>query len=169
MSVSERPAFIRLHSRARSVQIGNPAMKPKPAIDPLAAFPDSKRQPTDADLETALGRSFGSFADVLSGVARAHPDAITAWQYSNQAGWYRISILKKRRLFYLVPKQGDFRLSLIVGGKAIASLKQGPHAAELERRLKTAKRYPEGTAFEFGPIDCDAALVLAMIEAKLAR
>lgn len=144
-------------------------MKSKPTLDPAAAFPDAQRKPTDDELKTVLGPAFASLEPVLASVAKTCPAATVAWQFSNQAGWYRVAVLKKRRLFYLVPKRGEFRLSLILGGKAIASLQEGPRARATERLLKTAKRYPEGTAFEFTAASCDAALIAAMLTAKLAH
>lgn len=144
-------------------------MKTRSSLDPVAAFPDVKQKPTDEDLKTSLGPAFAPVDQVFATLQDACPKATHAWQYSNQAGWYRVALLKKRRLFYLVPKRGDFRLSLILGGKAIAALNAGDHAHAIERLLETAKRYPEGTAFEFTHRSIDPKLIEAMIAAKLAH
>jgi hypothetical protein len=144
-------------------------MTPASPLDPLAAFPDPAESPQDADLKVALGRAFTPVARILSDLAAAYPRATAGWQYSKQAGWYRVALLQKRRLFYLVPKRGGFRVSLILGGKAIAALKAGPHAARIVGLLTTAKRYPEGTAFTFDEQRCDPGLVAALIAAKLAH
>lgn len=144
-------------------------MKTPPVVDPAAAFPDQSSPPVDDDLKSALGAAFAPIAEVFAHVRIAFPPATAAWQYSGQAGWYRVAILKKRRLFYLVPKRGDFRLSLILGRKAIAALEAGPHAREIAALLKTAKRYPEGTAFSFDRTSCEPAVVAALLDAKLAR
>jgi len=40
-------------------------------------------------------------------------------------GWHLIYSRKKRRLFYLIPTRGDFRLSPDPRGKAIAALQAG--------------------------------------------
>lgn len=144
-------------------------MKSKSTLDPAAAFPDANQAPVDAQLKPALGAAFQPLGEVFAAAAKLCPDATAAWQFSKQAGWYRVALRKKRRLFYLVPKRGDFRLSLILGGKAIASLKDSPQSRAVVRLLKTAKRYPEGTAFEFNATSCDTALITAMLTAKLAH
>lgn len=139
----------------------------KPAPDPTAAFPDADATPNDRDLAKTLGTAFAPLEKVFAWVAKTHPEATVNWQYSGQAGWYRMAVLKKRRLFYLVPKQGNFRLSLILGGKAIESLKSGKRSAQIATLLKTAKKYPEGTALDFDSASCDAALIADLITAKL--
>lgn len=144
-------------------------MKTKPVVAPDAAFPDSSNPPDDSLLKKALGTSFPPVAEILAHVHRAFPSATVAWQYSQQAGWYRVAVLKKRRLFYLIPKRGNFQVMLILGRKAIAALEAGPRASEIAALLKTAKRYPEGTAFSFDRTSCDPSLVAALLDAKLAR
>lgn len=141
--------------------------KNPPAL--AAAFPEPEREPNDAALRAALGSSFAVLEPVLAAAEQTCPEATYSWQFSKQAGWYRVALRKKRRLFYLVPKRGDFRLSLILGGKALASLAEGPQARAVERLLKTAKRYPEGTAFEFDAKSCHAAVFAALLAAKLAH
>jgi len=64
-------------------------------------------------LEIALGAAFSPIGEIIVSLRSSCPNASAAWQYSTQSGWYRVALLKKRRLFYLAPKQGDFRLSLI--------------------------------------------------------
>ncbi len=144
-------------------------MKTKSVVAPDAAFPDESNPPDDRALQSALGTAFPPIAEILARTQTAFPPASAAWQYSKQAGWYRVAVLKKRRLFYLVPKRGNFSLMLILGRKAIAALEAGPHAREIAALLKTAKRYPEGTAFSFDRTSCDPSLVAALLDAKLAR
>ena len=57
---------------------------------------------------------------------------------------------------------------LLLGGKAIELLGQGPFARQTLRFLKTAKRYPEGTVFSFDRQTFDPDLVEALLAAKIA-
>ena len=143
-------------------------LKSKSTIDPDAAFPDRKREPTDADLNEAVGAASPAIVTLFARLQTAAPKVSQAWQYSERSGWYRLSLLGKRRLLYLVPKRGDFRLMMILGGKAVASLKEGPHAREITELLKKAKRYPEGTAFSFDR-KSDLKIITALLQAKLAH
>jgi len=141
--------------------------KAKPEMDPVAAFPQAKQRPTAAALLTALGAAASPLDEVLAAFRRAHPDVSTAWQFSERAGWYQLLMLKKRRLLYLVPQRGNFRAMMILGGKALDQLKAGPQARPTARRLKTARHYPEGTAFTFTRDDLDPGLLAAFLAAKL--
>jgi hypothetical protein len=144
-------------------------MKTPPALDPSAAFPDAKRQPAESDLPGVLGRAFAPLAKVLEPFHSAHPDVAPEWKFSPRAGWHLIYSRKKRRLFYLILTRGDFRLSLLLGDKAIAALLAGPCAKKMPALLKAAKRYPEGTAFSFTGATPDVDVTVALLEAKLAH
>ena len=143
-------------------------MKKPVQIDPNAAFPDEKKRPTDADLPAALGRASDLLRQLLERVRTAHPDLAADWKFSPRSGWHQIYSRKQRRILYFIPKRGDFRLSLILGDKAVASLQAGPHAKSVAVLMQAATRYPEGTAFSFNHRTLDVALTAALIEAKLA-
>jgi hypothetical protein len=144
-------------------------MKAVPVLSPDAAFPDEKRQPTESDLPGALGRAFSPLAKVLERLRAAHPDVAPEWKYSPRSGWHLIYNRKKRRIFYLIPTCGDFRLSLILGDKAIAALQAGPCAKKMTALLKEAKRYPEGTAFSFNGQTLVVDVTVALLEAKITH
>lgn len=143
-------------------------MKAIPRLDPSAAFPDAQHRPDDRDLPGALGDSFAPVGELITRLHARHPDVTSAWQYSTQVGWYQVQLLKKRRLLYLVPKRGDFRLMMILGRKAVEALKAGPFGARVARLLKTTRHYPEGTMFAFDRTSLDPDLLTAFLAAKLA-
>ena len=143
-------------------------MKESPILNPDAAFPDKAHQPAESDLPGALGDSFGPLSKILERLRGTHPDIAPEWKCSPRAGWHLIYSRKKRRLFYLVPVRGNFRLSLILGDKAIAGLQAGPCAKQVPALLNEAKRYPEGTAFSFNGQTLNVDLVVAFLEAKIA-
>jgi Protein of unknown function (DUF3788) len=144
-------------------------MKTAPAMSPNAAFPDEKQQPKESDLPGALGRAYDPLGKVLEVFGSVHPDVPSEWKYSPRSGWHLIFSRKKRRIFFLIPARGDFRLSLILGDKAIAALQSGPCAKKMPALLKAAKRYPEGTAFNFTSDTLDVAVASAFLEAKIAH
>ncbi|HTL66235.1 MAG TPA: DUF3788 family protein [Lacunisphaera sp.] len=144
-------------------------MKTPVPMDPTAALPDATIRPSAADLHAALGAAAAPLEAVITALCAAHPDITTAWQYSPRSGWYQLLLRRKRRLLYLVPRRGDFRAMMILGGKALADLKAGPHARKMPALLKGAKRYPEGTAFTFTRATLDPGLLTAFLAAKLAH
>lgn len=144
-------------------------MKAKPLMDPAAAFPDATHRPDEADLAAALGRTLGPIEAFLEDLRMSQPSTTAEWKFSERCGWHRIHSLKKRRLFYFLPRRDDFRFSLILGGKAVARLQQGPFRAHVDALLLTAHRYPEGTAFTFDAQTFAPDLVAAMVTAKIAH
>ena len=137
-------------------------------MDPNAVFPARQPAPSESALKSALGKTSATLQAIEQAVRTNAPSAEWVWQYSGRSGWYRLLVVKKRRLFYLVPRRGDFRLSLIVGDKALAELKHGPFAPTVTALCAEAKRYPEGTAFGFDG-HADPLLIAAFITAKQAH
>lgn len=143
-------------------------MKTKIEMDRHAAFPDPAAPPTDQELVAALGRASVAVALAIDALRAAEPRLVTAWQFSPRAGWYRIYSLKKRRLLYLVPRRRNFKVTLILGRKAVAQVQAGPLGRRLTVLLRTAQRWPEGIGFVFDRESFDPDLLAAMLAAKLA-
>ena len=80
-----------------------------------------------------------------------------------------MEILRPFRLVYVIPNRDDFRLSMILGGKALALPKTGPFGQRIAALLKTAQRYPEGTLFTLDRRAFAADLPAALVIAKLAH
>jgi Protein of unknown function (DUF3788) len=144
-------------------------MKKPNVMHPDLAFPDERPKPRDSDLPDALGRAFLPLNAVLTGLRASHPDVVPEWRFSPYSGWHQIYCRKARRILYFIPRRDDYRVMLILGDKAIAALRAGPHAKRMPALLKTAKRYPEGTAFSFDRHTLDVDLVAAFLEAKIAH
>lgn len=144
-------------------------MKTKITPVPTTALRGKKLPPGDDDLKKALGRAYVPLAKVTAWLRSAQPAVAIDERFPAQSGWHRIYVLKKRRLFYLVPKRGDFRFSMVLGDKAIARLKQGDFADQFQPLLKGARRYAEGTAFIFDRKSFAPPLVIALLEAKMAK
>jgi hypothetical protein len=149
-------------------------MKNKSPPDRGGVFLDPASPPEEREFQAALGTTHPCIEEVLAGLRPHHGKISSTWKHSRQAGWYRVYLAQQRRIFYLLPRRDGFRLTMILGDRAIESLAGGRHAAEVLRRLKTAIRYPEGTAFAFthsaGDVTAfDAEFVIALMEAKLAH
>jgi hypothetical protein len=145
------------------------AMKTTGADRSKAVFRNPPPGLSEDDFVRLLGRAFTRFERVCLWLRTVHPNVTVDERFSAQSGWHRIYVLKKRRLFYLVPKSRDFRFSMILGDKALALHAHGEFASRIKVLLKDAKRYPEGTAFIFDRKSFDPEIVIALLKAKLAR
>ena len=144
-------------------------MKTKFAPVGVAADAGKELRPIDAALAKLLGAAGVPLAKVIAWLRAAHPAVTIDERFPAQPGWHRIYLLKQRRLFYLTPKPGDFRFALILGDRAIERVQRGPLADEMQGLLRDARRYGEGTAFIFAAKPFNPTLVIALLEAKLAR
>lgn len=144
-------------------------MNAKPEPKPDGAFLDAAAPPAEDDLKRALGRAAVALEQMLDAFRAERPLLACEWKFHARVGWHQIGLLKKRRIFYLLPKRGDFHLRIILGHKARAALAAGPRATAVRRLLKAAQRYPERTLLEFTGKDFDARLVLAVLAAKVAH
>lgn len=124
--------------------------------------------PSEDEMKNVLGRIFPMLTETLDAVRLLHPQASCEWKYSPKSGWYQVCVLNARRLFYVLPKRGGIRITMILGGKAIESLRSGAFAVRVTSLLRSAKRYPEGIAFTFTQDRFDTSLFLAFVEAKIA-
>ena len=144
-------------------------MKNKPGPAARTKLARTNAQPVEADLKASLGRAYPRLEAVIVWLRSVAPALRVEDRFHMETGWHQIYLLRKRRLFYLTPKAGDFRFAMVLGAKAIAGLQQGPIAGQMPRLLKATKRYAEGTAFIFDRKSFAPSVVIALLEAKLAN
>lgn len=144
-------------------------MKKTAQLDPNAAFPDSRRKPASSELSALPGRAYARLDKALAQIRLAHPELTVEWSYSPRVGWHQIYLRKKRRILYLVPARNDFRVSMLVGDKAIADAGNGPAGGKIRALLAGAKRWPEGTSFSFDRRTLDPGVLSALVEGKIAH
>lgn len=138
-------------------------------LNPDAAFPDPKRKPEASELPVIVGRAYVLLDKMLRRIRLAHPELKVEWSYSPRAGWHQIYLRNQRRIFYLVPARSDFRISMLLGDKALAGANDGPAREKIRALLAGAKRWPEGTSFSFDRKTLRPAVLLALVEAKISH
>lgn len=137
------------------------------ATESTAALFDSATEPTDHDLKLALGPCHQALADVVDWLRDVQPALISEWKYAPLSGWYRVYVLKKRRMFYLIPRWRGFRIVILLGDRALTALRHGALAGGAEALISEAKRYPEGTAFTLESRGFYPEVAIALLAAKL--
>jgi hypothetical protein len=89
---------------------------------------------------------------------------------SPKYGWGLRPALGKRTILYLGPCQGCFRVSLVLGDKAVAAARVSDLPKSLIHEIANAKRYAEGTGVRFFVQNTrDLAPVRKLVEIKLAN
>jgi len=110
------------------------------------AFVGSKTPPSENQLATALGPSSGVWKELISWLD-AQGIAGKEWKSgSPKYGWVLRPELKKRRILYLGPCEGCFRVAFVLSDRAVAAARASDLPESLLKEIAEAKRYPEGTA-----------------------
>jgi hypothetical protein len=110
-----------------------------------SSFIDGTAQPSDAELDAALGRAKKHWDTILAAVEKALTGATQKWMfYGKKHGWQLKVTYKKRSLLYMIPQEKSFLAGLALPQKALAQLADIAVPAELVAEIKGSKKYSEG-------------------------
>ncbi len=134
------------------------------------AFVGREKAPSHHDLDITLGASQGMWRELIVELRGAGIIDGKDWNsYSKKAGWALRLKRKDRNIVYLSPAIGCFAASLVLGDKALASLKTELSPA-VQKAISEGKRYPEGTAIRIEVrSEADVELIKKLAAAKAAH
>ena len=111
------------------------------------AFIGHMEQPTEAEVTLVLGSTANLWNKLVDSLSTELGVTSQEWHRSSpKLGWALRLLVKKRRIIYLGPCSGCFRVALILGDRAVAAAKEAGLPAALARTIEEGTRYPEGTA-----------------------
>ena len=127
-------------------------------------------RPTVEELLAALGSTANVWGELLDWLAKQGA-AEQEWKSSSaKYGWSLLLKKKKRTILYVSPCDGCFRVSLVLGDRAVAAARQSNLSSSALKLLDEAPRYAEGTGLQIivkGLKDLASIRKLALI--KLAN
>ena len=134
------------------------------------AFVGRKTPPTDKEVAAELGSSLAAWKELIVWLA-AQGIAGKEWKsVSPKYGWGLRPALKDRTILYLGPCDSCFRVSFVLGDKAVAAARAGDLPKSLLKEIAKAKRYAEGTGVRLIVREPkDLAAVHKLTEIKLAN
>ena len=110
------------------------------------AFINHAAQPTPQELATALGPAAAIWNKLVVSLADDYGLTLQEWtSYSLKAGWSMRLKMKKRNIVYMAPCKACFRISFILGDKAVEATRQIKLPKSIAKAIDDAPRYPEGT------------------------
>ncbi|MGA3079821.1 MAG: DUF3788 domain-containing protein [Terracidiphilus sp.] len=134
------------------------------------AFIGKTTLPTAEEVAASLGPSAELWKQLIDWFA-GQQVTTQVWQsVSPKYGWALRLKLKKRTIVYLGPCNGCFRVSFVLGDRAVAAAREGGLSKSTLKILDEAPRYAEGTGLRLmvkAPKDLAAIRKLALI--KLAN
>ena len=111
------------------------------------AFIGHMEQPTEAEVTLVLGSTANLWNKLVDSLSTELGVTSQEWHRSSpKLGWALRLQVKKRRIIYLGPCSGCFRVALILGDRAVAAARKAGLPASLVRTIDEGARYPEGTA-----------------------
>lgn len=108
-------------------------------------FTDKSVQPDEQLLKKALGKAYKFYTELDNLTASFKKD----WNYSKSSGWMQKVHDGKKALYYFIPLEGAFLLSLAVREQERDDYLSMKSMTVLHDELKTAKKYSEGYALKF--------------------
>lgn len=132
------------------------------------AFIGRKTQPTRAEVATKLGPAAPAWKELVDWLAE-QGIACKEWKsISPKYGWALRPALKARTILYLGPCEGCFRVSFVLGDKAVAVARASGLPKSLLKEIAEARRYAEGTGVRLiVSKPADLASVRKLVEIKL--
>jgi hypothetical protein len=110
------------------------------------AFIGQVTPPSERDVAAKLGPALTTWKELITWL---NENGITSGEWKSVSpkkyGWGLRPALKKRTILYLGPCEGCFRVSFIVGDKAVEAARNGGLPKILLKEISEAKRYAEGT------------------------
>lgn len=110
------------------------------------AFIGKTLPPTPEELSSTLGQTSTVWNQLVDWFAKEQDASGHEWKSTApKYGWTLLLMLKKRRIAYLIPCAGCFRVSFVLGDRAMAAAREAGLPRPVLKLLDEAPHYAEGT------------------------
>jgi hypothetical protein len=111
----------------------------------IGAFTDKKRQPTEAEIQAAIGAQLAAWHELLRFIRETYPsDEDFKFLYGKKYGWALRFRMGGQLLTSLYPAAGGFTVQINLGPAAVARAEQMGLGASVQAAIARAIPYPEG-------------------------
>ncbi|MBK8497957.1 MAG: DUF3788 family protein [Flavobacteriales bacterium] len=135
---------------------------------PTSPFPDPDKPPTDEELAAVIGKDFRIVAAAMEQLRSDHKSITHTYKFSKISGWHVTYDKGRHRLFYLFPRHDDFLLKVVFNDEGIALLAKAEAWTAVKEKLRSAKKYAEGTLLEFAVAEITSRLLAELLRIKVA-
>ena len=113
----------------------------------FTGFYEKTKEPTEKELEEALGPAIELWDELRRLIARELPPLAEEWVFGGQKyGWSLRLKQKKRAVLYMKPLEGRFLASFAFGEKAVQAAHKSGLPVSVLKLIDDAPRYAEGRA-----------------------
>lgn len=134
------------------------------------AFGDSTRRPSSEDVARELGGSWKAWQALTGWLSDRFAPLTEEWRFMGaQWGWSLRVKRKKRTIIYLLPCQKYFRVTLILGDKAVKKVLQSDLPELVMTEIRRSKKYPEGRVVRFEiRFKKELPAIIRLVDAKMS-
>lgn len=112
---------------------------------PERPFLAARPRPTDEAIAEVLGGAARCFDDLMDATSTFRRE----WNHSKASGWMLKTHDGKKALFYLVPLEGSFLITMTVRAEERIALLADARVRSVHEQLRAAKNFAEGHALQF--------------------
>ena len=130
-------------------------------------FNNQDEKPADEDLKTILGDLYSEFLalEKITGSFKRE------WNFSKSGGWHQKVYDQKKALYYLIPLNSAFKISLTVRETEREKFLKDHQLSEFLQQLTAAKKFTEGYVLQImitDPVSFDILkkLILKIMECR---
>jgi hypothetical protein len=140
----------------------------KVRVDFPNAFIGRKTQPSARDLAAALGDSLDAWNELTAWLTGKGISTKEWHSISPKYGWAIRPKLKSRTILYMGPCAGCFRVSFVLGDRAVAAANASDLPKAILKEIAGARRYAEGTGIRLLVKSTeDLASIRTLVDIKL--
>ena len=122
---------------------------------------DKSVKPSNENLEKNLAQTFQFYTDLNNLTKNFKKE----WNFSKSSGWIQKVHDNKKALYYLIPLEYSFKISLAIREVEKENFIRNAELTEIHKQLIDAKKYSEGFAMQFVITDSNTfAIVRKFIE-----
>jgi hypothetical protein len=135
------------------------------------AFIGHTAKPTSLEVATALGPSVAAWAQLIDWLAEVHGVLVHEWRSDAiRYGWSLRLRKKDRTIVYLGPCQGCFRVSFVLGARAMKVVRETNFSPAVTQAIAEAPHDAEGTGIRLIVHEAaDLLPIRTLVEIKLAN
>lgn len=137
-------------------------------MDTQNAFIGKAAQPTSLEVAAALGSSAAAWTQFIDWLAATYGVLLQEWKSDSlRYGWSLRLKKKDRNIVYLAPCNGCFRVSFVLGDRAMEAVHRASFSAAVAQVIAEAPHYAEGTGVRLivhKPADLAPVRALAAIK-----
>ena len=108
-------------------------------------FNNQNEKPIDEDLKTILGNLYSQFL----ALEKLTESFNREWNFSKSGGWHQKVSDQKKALYYLIPLNSTFKISLTVRETEREKFLKDHQLSEFLQQLTEAKKFIEGYVLQF--------------------